>query len=414
MADGGNNRIAIDRARLLRRLDAMAQIGGIEGAGVCRLALGEADGLARDQLVEWMRQLDLNVSIDAVGNIIGTRAGREPGPAVMIGSHIDSVATGGRYDGTLGVLAGLEIIETLRDAGITTRRPIAVASFTNEEGVRFAPDMMGSAVHQGSLPLEAALATRDGDGETVAGCLERIGYRGTAPAPAAPPHAYVELHVEQGPVLERDGVTIGAVEGVQGISWTEYTISGVSNHAGTTPMAMRTDAGYAAANLACRAREIALAMGGAQVATVGVISLEPNLVNVVARRAVLTVDLRNTEDPKLCEAEARMDEAVAAICTQEGVTIQVRTLARFAPVKFAPELIERVATVADALGHSVRTMPSGAGHDAQMFAPHCPSAMVFVPSHNGISHNVEEFTAAPDIEAGANVLANLLLDLADE
>ena len=249
------NRIAINVERLLGRIESMAKIGAIDGGGVCRLALSDADRLARDQLVTWMRELKLSVMVDEIGNIVGTRDGREDGVPVMTGSHIDSVATGGRYDGALGVLAGLELVETLNERNIQTRRPVAVAAFSNEEGARFTPDMMGSAVHQGSLALASALAATDRDGASVGECLDRIGYRGKASLRAGAPYAYVELHVEQGPVLEREGLTIGAVDGVQGISWTEYTIAGVSNHAGTTPMSMRTDAGYAAAKLTCRARD---------------------------------------------------------------------------------------------------------------------------------------------------------------
>jgi N-carbamoyl-L-amino-acid hydrolase len=408
-----SNRLHISLPRLQSRIEAMARIGAIEGGGVCRLALTEADREARDLLVSWMRELGLTVSIDAIGNIVGLRAGSEALPPVMTGSHIDSVATGGRFDGTLGVLAGLEVIEALNESDVRTRRPIAVASFTNEEGARFAPDMMGSAVHQGSLELATALATRDIDGEAVEACLRAIGYAGDTPVPAPAPHAFVELHVEQGPVLEREGITIGAVTGVQGISWTEYTVSGVSNHAGTTPMAMRHDAGYAAAALAVRARQIASDMGGAQVATVGSLRLEPDLVNVVARRAVLTVDLRNTDEALLQQAEARMTQAVAEVGEQEGVQITSRSLARFEPVEFQDEIVARVEALATELDLSVRRMPSGAGHDAQMFAPRCPSGMIFVPSAGGISHNVREFTDAPELEAGAGVLASLLLELAE-
>jgi len=220
--------------------------------------------------------------------------------------------------------------------------------------------------------------------------------------------------VEQGPVLEREGLTIGAVTDVQGISWTEYTIRGVSNHAGTTPMSMRHDAGYGAAALACRAREIATELGGAQVATVGAITLEPNLVNVVARKAIMTVDLRNTDESVLQRAEALMSEAVSRIACAESLQIEARSLARFEPVAFAATMVDRVESLAHELELAVRRMPSGAGHDAQMFAPRCPTGMVFVPSQGGISHNVREFTGRSDLEAGANVLANLILELAEE
>ena len=240
-------------------------------------------------------------------------------------------------------------------------------------------------------------------------CLARIGYGGDTPCGSVRAAAYLELHIEQGPVLEREGIQIGAVEGVQGISWTELTIGGVSNHAGTTPMSMRTDAGYAAAEIACFVRRLAGEMGGTQVGTVGALTLHPNLVNVVAQRAVMTVDLRNTDEPLLKEAEEKTFAFCDEIAKREGVEISLRSLARFAPVDFAPEMIALVEAEARALGYSTRRMPSGAGHDAQMFAPNCPTGMVFVPSRNGISHNVEEYTAPEQIEAGANVLLRAVL-----
>jgi len=238
--------------------------------------------------------------------VLGTRAGREALPPVIVGSHIDTVRTGGKYDGNYGVLAGLEVIERLAEAGVTTRHPLAVGFFTNEEGSRFAPDMLGSAVHQGALDLDVALATVGIDGAAVGDELARIGYAGDAPVGGAlRAAAFLELHVEQGPVLEREGLTIGAVTGVQGISWTELTLRGVSNHAGTTPMSMRTDAGYVAAEIACFVRRLARELGGSQVATVGHVTVKPNLVNVIPNHVVMTVDLRNTEEAILQEAERR-------------------------------------------------------------------------------------------------------------
>lgn len=391
----------------------MAEIGALDGGGVCRLALSDADRDGRDLVRGWMEELGLDVTIDGIGNIVGVRAGTEDGPPVMTGSHIDTVATGGIYDGNLGVLAGLEVVECLNEAGITTRRPIAVGVFTNEEGARFQPDMMGSAVHQGSLSLADAIAETDRDGVTCGDELNRIGYAGEAPVGNTPVHAFVEIHIEQGPVLEEAGITIGAVTGVQGISWTEYTISGVSNHAGTTPMRLRHDAGYVAGAISCEARQLAQDMGGDQVATVGVTELTPNLINVVAKLARVTVDLRNTDDDRLKQAEARMEAFVAETAAAEGVEISSRSLARFEPVQFDAAMIGRVEAAAKEQGHSIRRMASGAGHDAQMFAPNCPTAMIFVPSVGGISHNVEEFTAPEDLRAGSDVLLQVMVELAE-
>jgi len=404
--------LRIKGERLQQRIAQLAEVGAIDGGGCARLALSDEDKAGRDLVCDWMRELGLSLTVDAIGNVVGTRAGRVPGAPVMTGSHIDTVRTGGRYDGNLGVLAGLEVIASLNDAGIETERPLAVAFFTNEEGARFAPDMMGSLVFTGELTLDAALQTQGIDGSTVAGNLARIGYAGTAPTPAAAPHAFVELHVEQGPVLDREGLEIGVVESVQGISWTEIEILGTSNHAGTTPMSLRRDAGWAAGSIISFVRELAQELGGDQVATVGRIEFFPNLVNVVPNRAVLTVDLRNTDEALLQRAESALAAHLDALRDAEKVNISTRKLARFAPVPFATAMCDRIERHALAQGLSTRRMPSGAGHDAQMMAAVCPTAMIFVPSVDGISHNVREFTHPKHIEAGANVLLAVLYELA--
>jgi len=401
----------IDGARLSRRLEELGQVGAIAGGGVARLALTDADKAGRDLVVRWMKELGLAVTVDAIGNGVGVRQGREDGPPVMMGSHIDTVATGGRYDGNLGVLGGLEVIQALNQAGVVTRRPLAVAFFT-DEGSRFQPDMMGSLVFTGALPLEQALGTAGIDGKRVGDELRRIGYSGPAPVGRPSVHAYVELHIEQGPVLEAEGYTIGAVTGVQGISWTEVTLLGQSNHAGTTPMSMRHDAGLVAAEIATFARRLAKEMGGHQVATVGFLTLSPNLVNVVANRAVLTVDLRNTDEALLQEAERRVFAFAEQAAAQEGVKLSRRSLARFPPIAFDPVLVGRVEALASELGHRVRRLPSGAGHDAGILAAVCPACMIFVPSARGVSHNVEEHTAPADLAAGAEVLLRLVRELA--
>jgi N-carbamoyl-L-amino-acid hydrolase len=403
--------LRIKPTRLGQRLHELGQIGATAD-GICRLALSAEDGAGRDLVLRWMRELGLLISIDAIGNVVGVRPGTEGGTPVMTGSHIDTVRTGGYYDGNLGVLAGLEVIQTLIDAGIQTRRPLAVAFFTNEEGARFNPDMMGSLVYVGGMALDAALSTVGIDGATVGECLERIGYAGPQPCGQPKVRAYVELHVEQGPVLEAEGFHIGAVEGVQGISWTEFTVLGVSNHAGTTPMRLRHDAGYVAFAIAHQARQIAGEMGGNQVATVGAVQLSPNLVNVIPYKAVLTVDLRNTDEAALQEAEQRLHRFARDVASAEGVTLSSRQLARFEPVDFDPDSIALVEATAKNLGLRVKRMPSGAGHDAQMLARVCPTAMIFVPSAGGISHNLKEFTSPADLEAGANVLLHTLLSLA--
>jgi beta-ureidopropionase / N-carbamoyl-L-amino-acid hydrolase len=406
--------LRVDGERLRRRLATLAEIGDTGDGGCCRLALTDDDKAGRDLVVEWMEELGLEIRIDAIGNVVGRRSGREDGEAVMTGSHIDTVATGGRYDGNLGVLAGLEVVETLNDAGVVTRRPLEVAFFTDEEGARFHPDMLGSMTYAGGLPLEEALERTDTDGAVLGEELERIGYRGTVPVPGPRPHAFVELHIEQGPVLERQGQTIGAVTGVQGISWRELTIGGQANHAGTTPMSMRHDAGYAAGAITQRVRELVTEMGGAQVGTVGVLDLEPDLTNVVARKARMTVDLRNTDEDRLQEAERRLADLVAEVAEGEGVTIDNHSLARFEPVVFDPRVVDLVAATAERLGFSVHRLPAGAGHDAGLVAGMCPAGMVFTPSHDGISHNPAEHTDPDDLDAGADVLLQVLLTLTEE
>ncbi len=409
--------LRINGQRLLDRLDELASIGAIEGTeGCCRLALTDEDAAGRDLVVTWMRDLGMEITVDGIGNVTATWLGPGTDPSlapVMTGSHIDTVRTGGRYDGNLGVLAGLEVVETLAEAGHSPARPVAVAFFTDEEGARFPPDMLGSLVYAGGMTLEEALDIEGIDGTIVGEELERIGYRGPAPCPGPAPHAFVELHIEQGPVLEAEARTIGAVTGVQGISWTELTLTGQSNHAGTTPMALRRDPGYVAAAVAVFVRQLASELGGRQVGTVGRVELHPNLVNVVAATASLTVDLRNTDEATLADAERRLADHCAELARQEGVTVESRQLARFEPVAFDEAVIEVVEGTAERLGHRVMRLPSGAGHDAQMMARLAPTAMIFTPSRHGVSHNPAEHTDPADLEAGANVLLHTLLQLAD-
>jgi beta-ureidopropionase / N-carbamoyl-L-amino-acid hydrolase len=403
----------IDLDRLLGRLDAFNRIGALPGGGNCRLALSDEDRAGRDLLVRWMRELGLTVTVDAIGNIIGTRAGREELAPVMFGSHIDTVGTGGRYDGLYGVLAGLEACEALNPADRVTRRPLALVAFTNEEGSRFPPYAMGSLVYVGGLALEEAYAVRGIDGATVGEELRRIGYAGKARPGFLTPHAYLELHIEQGPVLENERVVVGAVEGITGLSWTEVSITGRAAHAGTTPMDLRRDAAYAAGEIAVFVRRLAQEMGGQQKGTVGRIELYPNLVNVVAERAVLTVDLRNTDASLLQQAAQHFTDFLERLAQREHVAIETRSLARFEPVSFPSEMVSLVETTARELALPCRRLFSGAGHDAQMMARLCPASMIFVPSAGGLSHNVQEYTAPEHLEAGASVLLNAVLRLAD-
>jgi N-carbamoyl-L-amino-acid hydrolase len=402
---------SIDAERLLGRIRALGQIGRDGDGRLNRLAGSDADRQGRDQLVGWMTQAGLAIAVDRIGNIFGIWNPGDAAP-VMIGSHIDSVIDAGIYDGCYGVLAGLEVVETLKSAGLVPARPIAVAAFTNEEGVRYAPDMMGSLVHAGGLPVEAALATVGTDGALLGAELERIGYAGAHAPGFLTPHAYLELHVEQGPVLDREGMAIGAVENLQGISWQRVTIAGAANHAGTTPMSMRRDAGHAAARVVTFLRERAIASNTPTVATVGCMGFEPNAINVIPARATFTVDLRDPDEQRLQAEEAALADYLEQLATAEQVTVAVERLARFAPVVFDSAIVRLVEEAARERGLAVRRMTSGAGHDAQMIARIAPAAMIFVPSVGGISHSPDEHTEETDLVAGANVLLDVVARLA--
>lgn len=401
--------LRINGQRLVDSLFELGTVGALEDGGVCRLAATAEDKAGRDFVVAKMNALGLAIRIDAIGNVTGLYAGEQDLPAVMMGSHIDTVGTGGLYDGNYGVMAGLEVIATLQESGIRPLRPIAVTFFTNEEGVRFQPDMMGSVVFAGDYPLDAALGAKDVDGITLDEALKDIGYKGEHKPGDIAVDSYVELHIEQGPILDKEGTDIGVVTGVQGISWREFTLTGVSNHAGTTPMNMRHDAGLVAAKIAVFARGLAQQLGGNQVSTVGHMTFKPNLINVIPNHVVMSVDLRNTDNEELKRAESMLKEYVEKTAREEGVTVASRSLVRFNPVIFADDIVNAVASEAELQGFSSRRMPSGAGHDAQFMASVCPAGMIFVPCVGGISHNINEHTEPADLIAGGNVLLQVVL-----
>lgn len=398
----------LDGERLLSRLRELGAVGRSEGR-LTRLAASDADKAGRDLLCRWLSDAGLRVEIDRIGNIFGTWApAGVTGDPLMIGSHIDTVIDAGIFDGCYGVLSGLSVIEALQAEGITPARPVTVAAFTNEEGVRYAPDMMGSLVTAGGLDLGAALASIGTDGTTLGHELARIGYAGAHQPGFLRPHAFIELHIEQGPVLETEGLSLGAIENLQGISWQEVTVSGTANHAGTTPMTLRRDAGVAAAQVIAGLDQMARATPGA-VATVGTIAFHPRAINVIPARAVFTVDLRNPDETRLQSQEAALDRMLDALRAQ-GFGVETRRLARFQPVQFDVDIVARIEAIAQERGTPCRRMTSGAGHDAQMIARIAPAAMIFVPSRDGISHNPAEFTESSQLVSGAE----LLLDLARE
>ena len=404
-------RAALEPSVLLEQLRDMGDIGltrpGDRDSGRARMALDDGDRDGRDRLTAWMRELDLDVRVDGIGNIFGLLPGAADLPPLMMGSHIDTVAQAGPLDGVYGVLSGLAVVRAFRKAGVVPPRPLAVAAFTNEEGVRFQPDMLGSLVHVGGLSLDAALNARGIDGARLGDELVRIGYAGSAPTGALRPAAYLELHVEQGPVLEAEGFQIGVVEGVQGISWRRISVEGQSNHAGTTPTRLRRDAGLTAARIVTRLRE--MTETGETVATVGRLHLEPDLVNVIPARATLTVDMRDPDEQRLRAAEDALDAYLLAVAAQDGVRVSSERLARFEPVPFDPALVNVVEDTARRLGYSCRRMVSGAGHDAQMMARICPTAMIFTPSKGGLSHCPQECTDPEDLSRGVAVLMETVL-----
>jgi len=403
--------LRINAARLQHHLDQLARIGALASGGVCRLAFSEADKQGRDYIEARMRSLGLMVRVDRIGNILGVRPGANAGPLVLTGSHVDTVGTAGRFDGSVGVIGALEVIETLNDASVSTGHPIGVIAFANEEGARFVPDMMGSLVFRGALPIGDARSRVDRDGVSVGEAIDRTGYAGTDDFTDLDVRAYLELHVEQGPVLENANMTIGVVEAVQGLTWLTFTLTGATAHAGATPIEMRRDAGYVAAAIVQYARTLSHEIEG-QRATVGSLSLSPNIVNVVAEHARVTVDLRNPDADRLAMAEQHLHRFVAATAAAERVTVSHIVDVRVPPVRFDPVVIGRVQDAATALGYRSMRLVSGAGHDAQILARKFPAAMIFVPSRGGISHNVTEFTSTSDLEAGANVLLHAVFALA--
>ncbi|NZD54616.1 Zn-dependent hydrolase [Rhizobium leguminosarum] len=407
---------SIDAARLLGRIRTLGEIGRDTDGRLIRLAASDTEKLGRDRFVGWIEGAGLEVAVDRIGNIFGIwkPEGTVDAAPLMLGSHIDTVIGAGIYDGCYGTLSGLEVIETLKAEGLTPSRPIVVAAFTNEEGVRYAPDMMGSLVYAGGLDVDTALATIGTDGTMLGDELERIGYAGEHQPGFLRPHAYIELHIEQGPILEREGIPVGAVEHLQGISWKRVVITGDANHAGTTPISMRRDAGHAAARVVTFLRNRAKASNTPTVATVGCMRFEPDVINVIPSRATFTVDLRDPDEDRLREEETALTNFLEILSTEEQVGISVERLARFEPVKFDQGIVGLIEKAARNRGLACRRMTSGAGHDAQMIARIAPSAMIFVPSIGGISHNPKEYTADEDLVAGTNILLDIVRRLATE
>lgn len=413
----------INSERLTESLRSLAKMGAFLDEstglmGVNRLALTDNDKLGRDLVVSWFKEAGLEVTVDKIGNVFGRRAGRNNHlKPVMSGSHIDSVPTGGAFDGVLGVLGALEVIRTLNDLNLVTERPLVVAFFTEEEGARFGTDMCGSAVATNRISLETAYALKDKDGLTIKSELERIGYLGEGEVPWEAPHAYVECHIEQGPIIRSKNLDIGVVTGVQGIKWMKLEIRGKSGHAGATPIDLRADAGLAAAKINLKIREMALSgqYGPQMRATMGAIYPHPGLINIVPGRLGCTVDLRNPDDECMERAFNDLLEYFSVVEQEEKVKITWQITAQTPRIAFDPSVMQLIASVADGLGLSHEEIVSGAGHDAQEMSHVCKTAMIFVPGEfEGISHNVREYSTPKQCSDGVNVLFHTLITLANE
>ena len=405
----------INAQRLWTSLMDMAKIGATPKGGVCRLALTDLDKQARDLFVSWCRDAGCTVRVDRMGNIFARRAGRDDALApVMTGSHIDSQPTGGRFDGAYGVLAGLEVIRTLNENGVQTQRPVEAVVWTNEEGSRFAPAMVASGVFAGEFTLEHGLSRPDTEGRTMGQELERIGYAGAEPVGGREVHAYFEAHIEQGPILEAEGKTIGIVTDAQGQRWYEITLTGQEAHAGPTPMPRRRDALLGAARVIQLVNEIGLRHAPRAVSTVGMLQVHPNSRNVIPGRVFLTVDFRNPDSGELAKMAAELREGVERIARDSKLESSLQQIFHYEPIHFDDSCIQLVRQGAADFGYSAREIVSGAGHDACYLSRVAPTSMIFVPCIDGISHNEIEDAKPEWIEAGANVLLSAVLAKAGE
>jgi N-carbamoyl-L-amino-acid hydrolase len=404
--------LRIDPQRLWGTLMETAAIGGTAKGGINRKTLTAEDGMVRAWFKREAEALGCRVSVDEVGNMFALRPGRQADLApIALGSHLDTQPTGGKFDGNLGVLGALEALRTLVAAGYETNAPIVVVNWTNEEGARFAPAMLGSGVFAGSYSRAAADAIADIDGVRFGEALDGIGWRGEAKAGAMPLSAYLELHIEQGPILEAEDKTIGVVTGVQGVRWYEVAITGRESHAGTTPMPRRADAFVACARLALDVQAIALAHAPTAVGTVGRVEVEPNSINVIPGMVRMTVDLRHHDDAVLQDMETSLHASIEEIALDGKVEIALKKVQDLAAVKFHPDCVAAVRAGADALGLAHRDIISGAGHDACHMSRITPTAMIFVPCKDGLSHNEAESATIEHCAAGAQVLLEAALAL---
>ncbi|MBW0159110.1 Zn-dependent hydrolase [Sedimentimonas flavescens] len=413
MSAPGEN-LRINSARLWDSLMEMAKIGPGVAGGCNRQTLTDDDATGRALFQEWCEDAGLSMGVDQMGTMFMTRPGEDPDALpVYVGSHLDTQPTGGKYDGVLGVLGALEVVRTLNDLGIKTRHPIVVTNWTNEEGARFAPAMLASGVFAGAIPLDYAYGRTDMEGASFGAELERIGWKGEEEVGARKMHAYFELHIEQGPILEAKEKTIGVVTHCQGLWWLEFTLTGKEAHTGSTPMPMRVNAGLAMARIFEMVQEVAMAAQPNAVGGVGQVKFAPNSRNVLPGKVVFTVDIRSPDQAKLDGMRAEIEKRAAVICEELGVGCAVEPVGHFDPVTFAPELVGRVRKAAETLGYSHLDIISGAGHDACWAAKVAPATMVMCPCVGGLSHNEAEEISPEWAAAGTDVLLHAVLETAE-
>jgi beta-ureidopropionase / N-carbamoyl-L-amino-acid hydrolase len=407
--------LSVNGERLWASLMELAEIGATAKGGVCRLAASDLDGAARRLFIRWCEEAGCSVTVDRVGNIFARRPGRNPDlPPVMAGSHLDTQPTGGKFDGAYGVMAGLEVVRTLNDLGYETEAPVEIVAWTNEEGSRFSPAMVGSGVFAGVFDLDYGLARPDNvSGVALGAELERIGFAGPAPVGGRSVRAYFEAHIEQGPILEAAGLPIGIVTGAQGQRWYEVTVTGQEAHAGPTPMPRRRDALVGAARMIDAVNRIGHAHAPHACATVGFVQVSPNSRNTIPGHVFFTVDFRHPQDDVLTAMDRELREACAAAAASQSLDVAVEEFWYFPPTPFDPDLVGAVRAAAQAQGYPHQDIVSGAGHDAVYMARVAPSAMIFVPCVGGISHNEIEDAKPEDLTAGCAVLLNALLESAD-
>lgn len=402
----------INGERLWASLMELAKIGATPKGGCCRLTLTDLDRQGRDLVISWAKAAGLSVTVDKIGNVFMRREGRNPSlPPIVSGSHIDTQPTGGKFDGNYGVLAALEVVRTLNDLHIETEAPVEVVFWTNEEGSRFVPVMMGSGVFAGVFALDNIYAAADSEGKTVGEELKNIGYLGTQTPGDHPIGAYFEAHIEQGPILEEEEKIIGVVQGVLGIRWYDCIVTGQESHAGPTPMHLRQDAIQVAARVMQEVVAIARRSEHGR-GTVGMVQVYPNSRNVVPGEVKFSIDMRNISDDEVAKMDGALREYINTVSQESGMAITLEEVSHYPAAPFHPDCQAAISRAADQLGYPSRPIVSGAGHDAVYMSYLAPTGMIFIPCKDGISHNEIEYASPEHVTAGANVLLQVILDYA--